>query len=57
MSDGKSSPESRNGKVWIPSWTEKTKQHAVNNDIHFNTFFAASFPVTKKKQIKLIECR
>ena len=34
ISDGKSSPDRRNGKVWIPSCTAKTWQHAVPNVIH-----------------------
>ena len=29
MSEGNSSPDSNKGSVWIPSWTENTRQHAV----------------------------
>ena len=51
ISAGKSSPESRNGKVCIPSWTEKTRQHAVNSDTHFKMFLTSSLPVKRKGYI------
>ena len=36
-SEGNSSPDSKLGKVWIPSWTENTKRHAVATAAHRNS--------------------
>ena len=53
MSDGKSSPDKRKGKVWMPSWTAKTKQHAVNNETHFKIARILSSPKKKEEEYSI----